>query len=130
MSRSRLMRPRRRFPVVGIISSLMIVAALGLFIYELMSFTQIEDRLPIGVTVGGVRVGNLSEDEAALLIEEAYTLPVTLYYRDAPINLIPDEIGFSVNTDVMVAQARATGETGAGFWGRFFNFLLARNETV
>lgn len=130
MSRSRLMRPRRRFPILGIISTLMIVAAIGLFIYELMSFTQIEDRLPIGVTVGGVRVDNLTEDAAALLIEEAYTTPVTLYYQNAPINLIPDEIGFNVNTDVMVAQARATGETGAGFWGRFFNFLLARNETV
>jgi beta-lactamase class A len=131
MSRSRLMRPRRSsFPILGILSSLMIVAAIGLFIYELMSFTQIEDRLPIGVTVSGVRVGNLSEDEAALLIEEAYTSPVTLYYQDAPINLIPDEIGFTVNTDVMVAQARTTGEAGAGFWGRFFNFLLARNETV
>jgi beta-lactamase class A len=131
MARSRFMRPRRSgIPFLGILSGLMIVAALGLFILELVDFTQIEDRIPIGVTVGGVRVSNLTEDEAALLIEEVYTAPVTLYYQNAPINLIPDEIGFTVNTDVMVAQARATGESGAGFWGRFFNFLLGRNEAI
>jgi beta-lactamase class A len=130
-ARSRLMRPRRSgIPFLSILSGLMIAAAIGLFILELIDFTQIEDRIPIGVTVGGVQVGNLSEDEAALLIEEAYTLPVTLYYQDAPINLIPDEVGFTVNTAVMVAQARATGESGAGFWGRYFNFLLGRNEDV
>jgi beta-lactamase class A len=131
MARSRLMRPRRSgIPFLGILSGLMIMAAIGLFIIELIDFTQIEDRIPIGVTVGGVRVGNLSEDEAALLIEEAYTSPVTLYYQNAPINLIPDEVGFTVNTAVMVAQARATGEAGAGFWGRYFNFLLGRNENI
>jgi hypothetical protein len=108
----------------------MLIVAVGLFIYELISFTQLEDRLPGGITVGAVAVGGLSQSEASIRIEGAYTSPVTLYYRDSPINLIPDEIGFTVNTDVMLAAARASDETAGGFWGRFFNYMIGRGEIV
>ena len=125
MSRSRLIKPRRKgLPITLIISVLMIIAAFSLFVIELLEFTQQEDRLPIGVVAGGIPVGNMTAIEAGTAIEAAYSSPVTLYYQDAPINLIPDEIGFEVNTDVMIANARSSGETGAGFWGRFFNYML------
>lgn len=127
MARSRLIRPRRKgLPILLILSALMIVAAFGLFTYELLQFTQQEDRLPLGVIAGGVPIGNMTELEAQTEIEAVYSSPVTLYYGDenSPINLIPDEIGFEVNTAVMIANARSTGEAGAGFWGRFFNYML------
>lgn len=131
MARSRLIHPRRKgFPFLLIASVVMIVSSGGLFVYELLQFTQQEDRLPIGVIAGGVPIGNMTDIEAQTAIEIAYSSPVTLYYRDpnqdedSPINLIPDEIGFEVNTDVMIADARSSGETGAGFWGRFFNYML------
>lgn len=126
MARSRLIRPPRRgLPLVLIISVLMIMAAFSLFVYELLQFTQQEDRVPLGVMAGGVPIGNMTELEAQTAIEAAYSSPLTLYYNsDSPINIIPDEIGFEVNTAVMIANARAVGEAGAGFWGRFFNYLL------
>lgn len=131
MARSRLIRPPRKgLPVLLIISTLMVIAAFALFVYELLQFTQQEDRLPIGVIAGDVPVGNMTELEAQTEIEDAYSSPVTLYYdTDSPINLIPDEIGFTVNTDVMIANARAAGETGSGFWGRFFDYMLGLEST-
>ncbi len=131
MARSRLIRPRRKgLPILWIVSVLMILGAIGLFINELLNFTGQEDRLPIGVIAGGVAIGNMTDLEAQTIIEGAYSAPVTLYYNDSPINLIPDEIGFDVNTDVMIANARASGETGAGFWGRFFNYMIGQQSSV
>ncbi|MGB7337643.1 MAG: serine hydrolase [Phototrophicaceae bacterium] len=131
MARSRLIRPRRKgLPILLIVSVLMILGAIGLFINELLNFTGQEDRLPIGVIAGGVAIGNMTDLEAQTIIEGAYSAPVTLYYNDSPINLIPDEIGFDVNTDVMIANARASGETGAGFWGRFFNYMIGQQSSV
>ncbi|MGJ3240530.1 MAG: serine hydrolase [Anaerolineae bacterium] len=132
MSRSRLITPRRQgLPLLTIMSVLMLVASFALFINQLLQFTSQEDRLPLGLVAGGVPVGNMTEIEAETEIESAYASPVTLYYQDSPINLIPDEIGFNVNTDVMIANARSLGESGGGFWGRFFNYMLAlESETL
>lgn len=107
-----------------IVFGLMLIAALGLFVYELLQFTQLDDRLPSGIVAGGVPIGNLDNRQAVLEIEAAYAAPVTLYYGDAPINLIPDELGFNVNTDVMIANARSIGEAGTGAWGRFLSYML------
>lgn len=127
MARSRLMqKERNRFPVLIIVSTLMLLTAGGLFVYELVSFTELEDRLPLGVVAGGVPIGNMTEAQAEIALETAYSSPVTLYYEDAPINLIPDEIGFTVTTAVMIAEARSVGEAGAGFWGRFLSYMLGQ----
>lgn len=130
MTRSLSRNRQQGSPMLILISVAMIIASIGFFISELISFTQLEDRLPDGVTVAGIQVGNLTQGEASLLIEEKYTSPVTLYYRDSPINLIPDEIGFTVNTDVMLASARAADETTGGFWRRFLNYMIGRDEFV
>ncbi len=121
-------RKKQRSPLPILISIVLLAMAGGLFIIELTRFSQREARLPAGITVGGVRVGNLTEMEATSRINEAYTAPITLYYQDAPINLNPDAIGYDVNTPVMIAQARSAAETGSGFWGRFINYLLGQEE--
>jgi len=127
---SRLIKQHRQgAPILLILSTLMICASIGLFILELINFTQDEDRISVGVTVGDVGIGGLRDFEASSRLEGAYTSPITLYYRDAPINLNPDTVGFQVNTPVMLAAARAAGETGGGFWVRFFNHMLGQDNT-
>lgn len=130
MATGSIIKPRqRRSSWLPLISLLLIVAAVVLFVNELMQFSQREDQLPAGVRVAGVPVGNLSELTAATRIEEIYTSPVTLYYDGAPINLSPNTLGFEANVPVMLAAARATGDSGGGFWARFLNYLLGREET-
>ena len=127
---SRLTRPRRNQPpILLLFSIMMIVGASTWFIFELIGFTQREDRLPAGITVAGLAVGNMTEIEAQSRIEEVYSAAVTLYYQDSPINLNPDAIGFVLNTPVMLASARAEGEAGSGFWGRFLFYLLGARRS-
>lgn len=121
---------RRRFPLLFALSLLMLLASLGLLAYELLNFAGRENRLAAGISVGGVRVGGLSEDQARASVEEAFAQPITLYYQGFPINLNPDSVGFRLSSAAMFAEARAASEAGGGFWERFFLYLLGEEETI
>lgn len=114
-------RSRRRFPFLPVLSSLMLLGAIGLFIYELISFSQQQNRLPSGLTVAGVDVGGMLPGEAIATWERALSQPVTLWYEDSPILLDPTAIGFRSNNAVMLAAASASDTDN---WLRFFNRLL------
>ena len=126
----RLMQQRRSSPLLFLLSVALILAAVALFGFELIGFTQGEDRLPQGITVGGIAVGGLSAEEAQAQLDEAFSTPVVVYYNDAPIRIQPDDLGFRINTSAMLAAARASGESGGGFWSRFFNYMVGRADVV
>lgn len=109
-----------------LISVLFILAAVGLFVFDLVRFSQQQESLPADVSVGGVSVGGLLSREALSRLDTAYRQPVVLYYGSSPILLDPDSVGFRVNTESMLASAGASGETNGGFWSRFANYLLDR----
>jgi len=122
-------RPRRSSPVLLLLSLAMLLGAGGLLIYELVAFSQREDRLSAGILMGDVPVGGQTPERAADLVEEAYAQPVVLYYDQAPIVLRPDTVGFRLGLTAMLAEATAAGELGGGFWQRFLNYLLGREDT-
>ncbi len=121
-------RRRRRLPVVQIISVLMILTAIGLFVWNLLRYSEGQGLLPADVSVGGVVVGGLSPREAATRIEAAYSEPVVLYYAGSPILLEPAVVGFRPNADAMVASARAEGDVRGGTWTRFVDYLMGRQS--
>ena len=121
-------RRSRRLPIIPLFSWLLILAALGLLMLELIRFSQQAARFSTDVMVAGVPVGGLSAVDAATRIEEAYAQPVTLWYADSPIQLDPASIGFRTNREAMLAQARAGGVNDAAFWERFLNYLLGRES--
>jgi beta-lactamase class A len=122
----RSQRKSRRLPVIPIISALLLLGAIGLTILELVRFSQQSDRLPLGVTVGGVDVGGLTPAEAVRTWESAYSAPVTLWYADAPILLDPSSVGFSTQREAMLAAARRVGGADGQFWLQFLNHLTGR----
>ncbi|MEL6273177.1 MAG: hypothetical protein AAFR22_25455, partial [Chloroflexota bacterium] len=114
---------RAATPVIPIVSAFALAASLGLFVMELLRFSQQQTRLPSDISVAGIEVGGLTAGEAVARWEEVYAQPITLYYDESPILLDPAAVGFRMNNDVMLAQARATDNTGGSFWGRFLNHL-------
>jgi len=121
-------RSRRRLPVVQLISVLMILSAIGIFVFYLVRFSQQQERLPGDVSVAGVSVGGLLSREALTRLEGAYAEPVILYYEDSPIVLDPGAVGFQISGEAMLASARAAGEVQGSFWSRFANYLFGRES--
>ncbi len=108
------------------LSVLFILAAIGLFIFELVTFSQREDALQSGLTVAGVDVSGLSQRDAVAKWEQALAQPITLYYNDSPIILNPDTVGFRPSSAAMLAEAESVSERDNGFWQRFINYLLGQ----
>jgi len=135
MSSTLSKRQRRRgFPILFTLSFLMIIAATALLIFELVSFSQREEQLPSGITVAGLNVSGLSKRDAVAQWESAYAQSLTLYYSDIngdhPITLSPDQLGWRISSDPMLADALASGEADGGFWQRFMNYLLDNEESL
>jgi hypothetical protein len=120
-------RPQR-LPVLRIVSVLMLTASIGLFVFYLVRFSQQQERLAADVSVAGVRVGGLLSREALAELESSYAQPVVLYYNNAPILLDPGSVGFRLSAESMLAAATAAGDQQGGFWLRFANYLLGRED--
>jgi beta-lactamase class A len=127
-------RRRQRLPFIPIFSTLLLLAAISLFVVELINFSQQDDRLAAHLTVAGIDVGGLLPSEALARWEKAYASPVILYYENSPILLDPASVGFRTNRDTILAAAQATGDVQASFWSRFLNHLtrqeFQQNENV
>ncbi len=119
-------RSRRSLPVVQLVSVLFILVAIGLFIFNLVRFSQQQESLPADVSAGGVNVGGLLSREALTRLETAYRQPVILYYGNSPILLDPGSVGFRMSSESMLASAGASRELSGGFWSRFVDYLLGR----
>jgi len=122
-------RSGRSVILLPLLSGVFLIAALGLFVAELLRFSQQQTRLPSDITVAGIGVGGLLPGEAVARWESLYAQPITLYYDGSPILLDPSSVGFRTNNDVMLAAARSADNTGRAFWIRFYNHLT-RQETV
>ena len=127
-------RRRAGFPLLLSVSVLLMVAAVGLLVYFLVAFSRREEELPAGVTVAGINVGQLSERNAVARWERAYAEPILLIYAndqgEHPIQLHPDQVGWRISSEPMLAGALASGQEGGGFWRRFLDFLLGIELSV
>ena len=127
-------RRRRGFPVLLTVSVLLLVAASGLLVYELVAFSRGEEQLPAGITVAGINVSHLAARDAVARWERAYAEPVSLIYRDINgdnlIQLHPDQVGWRISSEPMLAEVLASGEQEGGFWRRFLDFLMGIEQIV
>ncbi|MEW6577778.1 MAG: serine hydrolase [Chloroflexota bacterium] len=120
---------RRGFqlPVLEIVSALLLLVAIVLTMLELVAYSDTRDSLPTDLTVAGIAVGGLSEADARARWESVYLKqPIQLSYEGSPIVLYPEEIGFRVASDVMLAEARAQSAQAQSFWAGFWNYLERR----
>lgn len=116
-------RKHNRLLRVSFLSSILLLSALVLFVYQLIIFSQQDEHIPPNVIAGGIAVGGMSPQEAQAAWIQAYAKPVILYYHDSPILLDPASVGFRVNWQTMLAEALSTSDSQGSFWIRFFNHL-------
>lgn len=127
-------RRRGGLSLIFSLSILLLLAASTLSIYELAAFSGREEQLPAGITVAGINVSGLQGRDAVARWESIYATPLTLFYSDIngnhPIRLHPDQLGWRIRSEPMLADALAFGETEGGFWRRFLYYLLGTERTL
>ncbi len=127
-------RRRAGFPWLLALSLLLIILASALMVYELVAFSRREEQLPAGISVAGINISQLSGRDAVARWERAYAEPVSMVYSDHNgrhlILLHPDQVGWRISSESMLAAALASGEQGGGFWRRFLDYLLGVEQIV
>ncbi len=116
------MQARNRISWLTVFAALCLVGSAGLFIFEIVRYSQTYAQLPAGLSLGGVPVGGLTQDAALQQLVTAYGAPVELRYQDQLILLEPAVVAFQVNTTVMLPQA-GQARTGADFWNGLWDYL-------
>jgi beta-lactamase class A len=74
------------------------------------------------MSIAGIPVGQLSRQQAIERLLTIYSQPVELHYSDANIHLDPTAIGFTLDTDSILAAAEQE-RTRSSFWEGFWNYL-------
>ena len=61
---------------------------------------------PEGTMIAGIDVSGMQDDEAATLLSERYGSPVFAYHEVEHVELNPSDLGFTLETEIMLAQAQ------------------------
>jgi beta-lactamase class A len=94
---------------------------------QLILFSRSRATYPEGLTIGQVPIGNLTREQAAERLLEAYSLPVQLVYNEQVIHLDPAVVSFELNMESMLAAADLT-RTGGPFWAEFWQYLMGNQR--
>ncbi|MCH7586595.1 MAG: serine hydrolase [Chloroflexi bacterium] len=111
--------------LLRLISIGLLLLAVSLVFYELVTFSRERARLPDQLTIAGVPVGDLEKTEALERLLQVYGSPVELFYGDEVILLNPSSVGYRLDTEVMLA-ASELARTEVEFWSGFWDFLWNR----
>ena len=88
---------------------ILILAALALG-PRAWNYYQTQGVLPSWVTLAGYPPAGATLEEIAAAIQVPYQEPVRVYYGEDRLLLRPEEVGFRVDTETMLAQAEAQRE--------------------
>ena len=106
---------------------LLLLLVCGLWLLrETYFYLQVRQNLPVGTTIGGVDVSQLSPQEAGQALLERYGQPIGLVYQGERIDVSPADVGFALDLNGMLNQAlqrQAQTQT----WQGFVSYLLRRS---
>ncbi|NLX10100.1 MAG: serine hydrolase [Chloroflexi bacterium] len=118
---------RLQVPWLELFSALLLFVAFLWGLFELVNYSNTKDSLQTDLTIAGIPVGGMAENEAQTRLESIYMgQPVQLYYEGSTIMLDPQVVGFRINSDAMLAEARAQNSREKNFWAGFWNYLWRR----
>lgn len=110
-----------------LIITLLIVGSLYL-LYEGFLYYRAQDKMPPGMTIGGVNVAGLTIDQTAERLTEVYASPILLNHREETVELIPADVGFMIDLDSMLSEAEAH-RAPEEWWQGYLEFVIGRALT-
>jgi len=103
-------------------SLIFLAAALGLVQWS--RYETYHSVFPQSSRLGGIPVDGLTPEEAADRLKAVYTAPVELRIGEDAVHLMPESLGFRVNVEAMLDQARMAWMERpalAGYWDYLWN---------
>ncbi|HSB65761.1 MAG TPA: serine hydrolase [Anaerolineales bacterium] len=94
-------------------------------VLNLVRFSRLWINFPSNLSIAEVPVGQLSRQAAAERLLTVYSQPIELNYNESTIHLDPASVGFTLDTDAMLAAAEQE-RTRISFWEAYWNYLWDR----
>lgn len=118
---------RNTSPGIGQWVTVSLMVAVSLFLlYKLYQYSGTRTEYPVGLTVGGVNVGQMTPEQATAALTAAYLeAPVKIFRGEESFDLLPSQAEFKLDFDAMLSNAE-TERTGQDFWSGFWGFLWGR----
>lgn len=114
-----MLKALRRILLIAVLS-----VGAAFLLYQGFLFWRALDKLPPSTVVAGVPVGGLTPDAARDAINQRYLSPISIYNGDQrAAELMPGDIGFTIDTEGMLAEARAEWEKQE-MWQRYAEFVV------
>jgi hypothetical protein len=104
---------------------MLLLAAAAFLLYRWSEFRLARDLLPAGTIVAGVDVTGLTIEQAGTKLADSYDAPVFLYHQGEHVELNPQDVGFSLDTDAMSGELQQT-LAQQDSWLAFAGFVLKR----
>lgn len=104
---------------LGIICSLWLLR-------EAYFYRQVRQALPVGTTIGGVDVSQMTPEDAGHALIERFGQPIGLVYDGERIDVTPGDIGFALDLNGMLNQALQQ-QAQTPFWEGFVSYVLRRS---
>jgi hypothetical protein len=109
------MKSKTLWWALGALGVLFILSSLTITIVEYNRYTSQPVIFPNGSTIAGLPVGGLNQDEAAARLSEFYHLPITLKIENSTLQVLPADLGFSIDAPALANDA-ASQINRISFW--------------
>jgi beta-lactamase class A len=102
----------------------LLVLGSAFLLYQGFLFWRALDKFPPSTIIAGVPVAGLTPDAAREAINERYLSPIAIFNgEERAAELLPAEVGFTIDTEGMLAEARAEWEKQE-MWRRYAEFVI------
>ena len=115
MKRKKSRQPDFNRLLTGTFGLLFLISSLVILLVDRASFSSANQIFPPGSSIGGVPVAGLDSAAAQDRLQQVFSLPVELQYRNARLQLNPAELGFQIDSAASLAQLGAQ-TAGLGWW--------------
>ncbi len=122
---------RSNSPGLGQWLTVFLMVAVSIFLLiKLYQYAGFREFYPAGLTIAGVDVGGMTEEEASEILSNRYIdAPIVIFYGDEQFNISPTQAEFTLDWETMLSQADFQKDQ-QDFWAGFWGFLWGRQVDV